>query len=81
MPWSRGKVYSQDLRERVFALADDGYAVGQVAEQLLVSISYVSKALSRRRLMGEIAARPQRYHVPFKLAGLHPDRGRSRGEA
>jgi len=71
MPWSRGKAYSQDLRERVFALADDGYQVGQVAEQLLVSISYVSKALSRRRLTGEVSARPQRCHVPPKLIGLH----------
>ena len=56
MPWSRGKAYSQDLRERVFALADDGYSVGQIAEQLLVSVAYVSKALSRRRLTGELAA-------------------------
>jgi len=71
MPWSRGKAYSQDLRERVFALADDGYQVGQVAEQLLVSISYVSKALSRRRLTGEVSARPQRCHVPPKLIDLH----------
>jgi transposase len=71
MAWSRGKAYSQDLRERVFALADDGYAVGQVAEQLLVSVSYVSKALSRRRLTGEVSTRPQTCHVPPKLAGLH----------
>jgi transposase len=71
MAWSRGKPYSQDLRGRVFALADDGYAVGQVAEQLLVSVSYVSKVLSRRRLTGEVSARPQRCHLPLKLAGVH----------
>ena len=71
MAWSRGKPYSQDLRERVFALADEGAAVGQVAEQLLVSVSYVSKVLSRRRLTGEVLARPQRCHVPLKLAGVH----------
>jgi transposase len=71
MPWSQGKAYGQDLRDRVFALADGGFSVGQVAEQLLVSISYVSKVLSRRRLTGEISARPQRCHVPLKLAGLH----------
>ncbi len=71
MAWSRGKPYSQDLRERVFALADEGAAVGQVAEQLLVSVSYVSKVLSRRRLTGEVSARPQRCHVPLKLAGVH----------
>lgn len=71
MPWSRGKAYSQDLRERVFALADDGHAVGQVAAQLLVSVSYVSKVLSRRRLTGEVSARPQCCHVPLKLLNLH----------
>ena len=70
MGWSRGKAYSQDLRERVFALADDGYGVCEVAEQLLVSVSYVSKVLSRRRLTGEVSARPQCCHVPPKLIDL-----------
>jgi transposase len=72
MAWSRGKAYSQDLRDRVLALSDDGFAVGRIAAQLRVSVSYVSKALSRRRLTGEIAARPQRCHVPLKLIDLHP---------
>ena len=71
MPWSRGKAYSQDLRERVFAFADDGFGVCEIAEQLLVSVSYVSKVLSRRRLTGEVSARPQRCHVPPKLIDLH----------
>lgn len=70
MGWSRGKAYSQDLRERVFAFADDGYGVCDVAEQLRVSVSYVSKVLSRRRLTGEVAARPQCCHVPPKLIDL-----------
>jgi transposase len=61
------------LRERVFALSDAGLAVSQVAEQLLVGVSYVSKVLSRRRLTGETAARPQRCHVPLKLSGLHAE--------
>ena len=69
--WSRGKAYSQDLRERVFALADGGNAVGQIAKRLCVSVSYVSKVLSRRRTTGETAARPQRCHVPLKLGSLH----------
>ncbi len=68
MAWRRGKAYSQDLRERVFALSDSGCSVGSVAEQLLVSISYVSKALTRRRLTGETTARPQRCHVVPKLS-------------
>ena len=34
MPWQRGKPYAQDLRERVFTLADEGMPVGQIATQL-----------------------------------------------
>ena len=71
MPWVRGRAYSQDLRDRVLALADAGSGVCRIAEQLRVSISYVSKVLSRRRRTGEISARPQRCHVPLKLIGLH----------
>lgn len=37
----------------------------------MTSVSYVSKVLTRRRLTGEIAARPQRCHVPPKLADHH----------
>jgi transposase len=48
MLWRRGKPYSQDLRERVFAVADDGETVGRIAAMLRVSVSYVSKVLSRR---------------------------------
>ena len=72
MLWRRGKSYSQDLRERVFAAADDGEPVGRIATLLRVSISYVSKVLSRRKLTGETTARPQRCHVIPKLSGLHP---------
>ena len=57
MLFRRGKAYSQDLRERVFALADAGDAVGEIAEALCVSISYVSKALSRRRETGDKSRR------------------------
>jgi len=71
MQWRRGKAYSQDLRERVFALCDAGDAVGEIAEALCVSVSYVSKALSRRRDTGETSARPQRCQVAPKLLGLY----------
>jgi transposase len=71
MLWQRGKAYSQDLRERVFAAADDGQLVGQIARRLRVSVSYVSKVLSRRRQTGQTEALAQRCHVPPKLAGLH----------
>jgi transposase len=67
----RGKAYSQDLRERVFAASDGGSAVGVIAKTLMVSVSYVSKVLSRRRLTGETRARPQCCHVPPKLADYH----------
>jgi len=71
MQWRRGRAYSQDLRERVFALYDVGDAVGEIAEALCVSTAYVSKALSRRRDTGETSARPQRCHVAPKLFGLY----------
>jgi transposase len=72
MLWRRGKSYSQDLRERVFAAADDGEPVGRISSLLRVSVSYVSKVLSRRKLTGETTARPQRCHMVPKLSGLHP---------
>ena len=84
MLYRRGKAYSQDLRERVFAADDSGMRVGQIAAMLLVSVSYVSKVLSRRRLSGERTARPQRGHVPAKLTGHHAairERVRQRADA
>src|SRR5947209_15052162 len=72
MLWHRGKSYSQDLRERVFAAADDGEPVGRIATALRVSVSYVSKVLSRRRLTGQTMAWAQRCHVAPKLSGLYP---------
>lgn len=71
MLWYRGKAYSQDLRERVFAAADDGEPVGRIAVLLRVSVSYVSKVLSRRQRTGQRTALPQRCHLPLKLASLH----------
>ena len=57
MAWQRGKAYSQDLRDRVFASADEGEPVGRIATTLRVSVAYVSKALTRRRMTGQITAR------------------------
>lgn len=71
MLFERGKAYSQDLRSRILAEADGGARVGQIAVRLLVSISYVSKVLGRRRATGEVSARPQRSHRTPKLAALH----------
>jgi transposase len=64
----RGTAYSQDLRERVFAMDDENLRVGQIADALRVTSSYVSKALGRLRRTGERTARPQRCRVPPKLA-------------
>src|SRR5262252_8946471 len=72
MLYQRGRAYSQDLRERVFVASDDGERVGEVAELLRVSASYVSKALTRRRTTGETTARPGRGHKPAKLAPFYP---------
>jgi transposase len=71
MLWQRGKAYSQDLRGRVLAAADDGLPVGRIATLLRVSVSYVSKVLSRRRRTGQTTALPQRGHLLPKLAALH----------
>jgi transposase len=71
MLWQRGKAYSQDLRDRVFAAAAAGTPVGRIAEMLFVSGSYVSKVLIRRNRTGETAARPQRCHVAAKLSDYH----------
>lgn len=69
----RGQAYGQDLRDRVFFLFDGGYAVGEIAEILHVSVSYVSKVLSRRQTTGEESARPQTGHMPRKLSDLEDE--------
>jgi transposase len=69
----RGRPYSQDLRERVFAAADDGVAVGEIAALLRVSVSYVSKVLRRRKRTGETTTRPQRGHLQPKLAAFYEE--------
>jgi transposase len=71
MLYQRGKAYSQDLRERVFAASDDGERVREVAELLRVSIPYVSKALTRRRTTGETTVRSPRGRKPSKLAPFY----------
>jgi transposase len=67
MGWRKGQAYSQDLRDRVFVLWNDGYSVGEIAETLHVSSSWVSKVLRRWKKTNEPAARPQCNHVPLKL--------------
>jgi len=65
-----GKPYSQDLRERVMGVADEGARVYAVAPLFRVSVSYIYKALGRRRETGETTARTGRAGRKPKLAML-----------
>jgi transposase len=71
MAWRSGQSYSSDLRGRVLAAVDGGSAVAAVAELFRVSVSYIYKALARRRETGETEARAQRSHQALKLAEHH----------
>lgn len=53
-----GRPYSQDLRDRILWAADGGMSPTEVAELFEVTVSYVSKVLSRRRKTGLTTALP-----------------------
>ena len=63
-----GKPYSQDLRERVIAAVDGGTGAYAAAPLFRVSVSYIYKALDRRRATGETTARTGRAGRKAKLA-------------
>lgn len=67
MPWRRGQWSSQDLRDRVLSAVDAGTPVYPVAKSFAESVSYIYKALSRRRTTGDSGANPNRGHRPRKL--------------
>jgi len=83
MGWQPGQTYSEDLRARVLAAVDRGGKVYEVAPLFEVSVSYIYKALARRRLTGIATAfpkcgRPGRKldrHIDALMAHLaaHPD--------
>ncbi len=84
MAWRQGQSYSEDLRARVLAAIDGGLAARSAASVFRVSVSYIYKAVIRRRRTGEVSASSRRGHRPRKLtpaqeAGLaahiaaHPD--------
>jgi len=52
-----GAPYSPDLRERVIAAVDGGLGAYSAAALFRVSVSYIYKALGRRRATGEETAR------------------------
>ena len=63
-----GKPYSQDLRERVITAVDTGTGAYVAAPLFRVSVSYIYKALIRRRMTGEVTARPSGGGPKPKLA-------------
>jgi transposase len=71
MAWKSGQSYSADLRGRVLAAVDGGGSAKAVARLFQVSVSYIYKALARRRATGETEARPQRNLQMLKLADHH----------
>ena len=52
-----GAPYSADLRERIIAAVDGGLGAYSAAPLFRVSVSYIYKALDRRRTTGETVAR------------------------
>ena len=84
MVWRQGQSYSEDLRARVLAAMDGGMAARAAAVLFRVSVSYIYKALIRRRRTGQVIASSKRGHRPRKLSleqeaalaahiGAHPD--------
>lgn len=71
MSWRRGQAYAQHLRDRVLAAVDRGMGAYEAAPLFQVSVSWIYKALARRRDTGERTARPQVNHVPPKLSAQH----------
>jgi len=68
MVWRRGQSYSEDLRSRVLTAVEGGVAVRAAARLFGVSVSYIYKALIRRRRTGEASASARRGHRPRKLS-------------
>jgi transposase len=68
MVWRQGQSYSEDLRARVLAAVDGGLAARAAAELFRVSVSYIYKALVRRRRTGQVIASTRRGHRPRKLS-------------
>lgn len=68
MVWRQGQSYSEDLRARVLAAIDGGMAARSAASVFRVSVSYIYKAVIRRRRTGEVSASSRRGHRPRKLS-------------
>jgi transposase len=69
MAWHQGQAYGQDLQDCVLKASG---SIAEVAARFGVSQSYVARARSRRRRLGQDTPGGQRNHVPPKLGGLEP---------
>jgi transposase len=69
MGWVSGQSYSDDLRARVLAAVDRGGRVYEIAPLFQVSVSYIYKALARRRRHGVETALPKTGRAGRKLDG------------
>jgi transposase len=67
MAWVSGQSYSDDLRSRVLDAVDGGGRVYEVAELFQVSVSYIYKALARRKQHGIATALPRNGRPGLKL--------------
>jgi transposase len=67
MGWVSGQAYSDDLRARVLAAVDRGGRVYELAPLFEVSVSYIYKALARRRDLGLVTALPKKGRPGRKL--------------
>ena len=72
MQWQSGQAYSNDLRARVLSAVDRGGRVYEVAPLFQVSVSYIYKALARRRETGIVTALP-RLGRPGRKLDKHVD--------
>jgi transposase len=59
MGWKSGQAYSEDLRARVLGAVDRGGRVYEIAPLFEISVSYIYKALARRKLHGIATALPR----------------------
>ncbi len=75
MGWRQGQSYSEDLRGRVLAAVDGGMAARAAAKLFRVSVSYIYKALIRRRRTGEVSASTPRSPAAQALAGARSRAG------
>ena len=67
-----GKAYSQDLRERVIAVYQEGKStMEEVAKRFAVSRSWVNNLVQRQKQTGSVAAKPHGGGAVAKVNATH----------